>query len=138
MAFTEQELADIAQLSKFLQHVRQVWMLRRTPEARKEIERGFEDMCAGQMSEVIWRVKYEGLAERFDRAVSHAAAEAEADRRTLRRVRQYLTANRTRKTVSREDLAVILSKCDICGIRDAAYLQYGRPVCTEDYVHVTV
>jgi hypothetical protein len=131
MSMTEQEGA---QLAAFLAHAGEEWTLRRTPEARKDIERGFEDMCADQLNEVIWKAKHDELAERFDRAVAHAAAEAEADRRILRRVRQFMTANRARKTVSAEDLAVILSVCETCpGQVDATRLWHGRPMCEACY-----
>jgi len=131
MSMTEQEGT---QLAAFLAHAGEVWTLRRTPEARRDIERGFEGMCAGQLNEVIWKAKYDQLAERFDRAVAHAAAEAEADRRTLRRVRQFMVSNRSRKTVSAEDLAVILSTCETCpGRVDATRLWHGRAMCETCY-----
>jgi hypothetical protein len=126
--------AEDTQLAAFLAHVGEVWTLRREPEARKDIERGFEDMCVGLLNEVIWKGRHDQLAERFDRAVAHAAAEAEADRRVLARVRQFMTANRARKTVSAEDLAVILSVCENCpGRVDATRLWHGRAMCETCY-----
>lgn len=124
------------EMTAFLTHVRQVWEMR-DAAGRRDVERGFDAMAGGLFNEVIWKDKHDCLEERFDRAVEHATAEAAGDRRTLARVRRFCADNRTRKTVSREDLAVLLSKCDICGIRDAAYLQHGRPVCEQDYAHLT-
>ena len=108
--------------------------MRATPEARAELARGFENMITGLFNEVSWKTRHDELAERFDRAVAHATAEAEADRRTLRRVRQFMVSNRSRKTVSAEYLAVILSTCETCpGRVDATRLWHGRAMCETCY-----
>jgi hypothetical protein len=126
---TDQEQADLA---RFLDRVRDQWVMRNNAEARKAFEAEFADMLGATFSGMMWKGQYNDLLATLDARVARAAEGFEEDRRTLARVRRFYDDSRGRKTVSREALGVIVSRCDTCG-RGAARMWNGRPVCQEDY-----
>lgn len=100
---TEQEYEELGDLAT---KVRRVWRAR-SPENRREYERRIDEAAGVTFSEVQWRLKYEELAERFDRALDH---EIRLAREALSRVsRLAWDAQRGgRKTIKAEDLAEAL------------------------------
>jgi len=131
MSLTGQEAAHLAE---FLAGIEKVWTA--NPSARRELETRWHEQSAGMFSDFMWKHRHGQLAERFDGAVEKAGQDAAADRRTLARVRALCAANRGRKTLRQDDLAIILSRCETCEHADAAYMQHRRPVCESCYATV--
>lgn len=127
--------AENEQLAEFVLRVRQVWT-DRGPEGRRELQRRFEEAVGGMFSDFIWHARYDELAERYDRAIDHAAGTA---RHALARVSRLEHSARLarRKTIKADDLTIALSKCEFCEFRDATRLFRRRPICDEDFAHFT-
>lgn len=129
---TDQENQELAEL---ITHVRKTWKNCNNPDSRRDYARRVHSINTDLMNDAIdrqWHVQYDALADAFEAAVKR---EAGMFRRIVSRVSvlAYDARSAGRKTIKTDDLMVALSRCDVCGRKDATRLWCGRPVCDGDY-----